>query len=99
MVSWESSRNDLQSAPRFPNHSAVFHCAMNSNKSHPVIQCACGEKYEGPDSGHVVVIEVLSVFRNKLSISRPANFCSPVWDCLTKGSSTCSHAPFIPKPS
>ena len=93
VVSWESSRNELQSAPRFPEHSAAFHKVMDSNRSHPVIQ-----KCVRPDSGNIVVIEVLSVFRSKFSISCPANFCSPQWNSPTKGSSTCSLAPFSPMP-
>ena len=53
-----------------------------------------GEKYAGPDSEKIVVIEVLSVFRSKLSISCPASFNSPLWHSSTKSSSTCSLAPF-----
>ena len=55
---------------------------MNSNR--------CGEKNVGPDSEYIVVIEVQSVFRSRLSYSCPASFWSPLWCSPTKGSSTCS---------
>ena len=40
----------------------------------------CGEKYVGPESGNIVVIEVLSVFLSRFSIPCSATFCSPLWN-------------------
>ena len=66
--------------------------------SDPVYAMCLVVKYVGPDSENIVVIEALSVFRSKFSISCPANFRSPLWNYPAKGSSTCSFAPFSPNP-